>query len=53
MDMAVAPPERRECVPTSSGANLSIVEITRWFSALRTEIMYEALVESIPWLAAG
>ena len=49
MCMAMAPPERRECVPTSSGANPSLAAPTILHSALRTVMMMEALTRRIPW----
>ena len=48
MCMAVAPPEQRECVPTSSGANQSLAAPTRFHSALRKVMMVEELTERIP-----
>ena len=48
MCMSMAPPEQRECVPTSSGANLSLAAPTRRVSALGTEMMFEALTERSP-----
>ena len=48
MCMAMAPPERRECVPTSYGVNPSLNAPTRLHSALRTVIMMEAMTERRP-----
>ena len=36
MCMAMDPPERIKCVPTSSGLNLSLVALTRRVSILMT-----------------
>ena len=46
--MAMALPERRECVSTSSGENMSLATPTRQVSALRTDMMFETLTEKIP-----
>ena len=48
MCMAMAPPERRECTPTSSGENSSLAAPIRWVSVLMTEMMFEALTERRP-----
>ena len=48
MCMAMAPPERRECVLTSSGANPSLAAPTCLHSALRTVMTMGALTERIP-----
>ena len=48
MCMAMALPEQRECVPTSSGKNLSLAVPTRFHSALRTAITMEALTKRRP-----
>ena len=48
MCVAMAPLERRECVPASSGANLSLAVPTRLHPDLRTVIMIEALTERRP-----
>ena len=48
MCMAMAPPERREWVPTSSEANPSLATPTRLHSALMVVIMMEALTEQRP-----
>ena len=48
MCMAMAPPERRECVPTSSWSNLSLDAPTRLHSTLRRVITMEALTERRP-----
>ena len=48
MYMTMAPPERRECVPTSSGANPSLAAPTRLHSALRTVMTTEVLTEQRP-----
>ena len=48
MCMAMTPPERRECVPTSFGANTSMAAPTQRVSDLRTEMMFEALNERSP-----
>ena len=44
----MAPPERRECVPTSSGENPSLDVPTRLHSALMTDMIFEALTERRP-----
>ena len=49
MRMAMAPPERRECVPMSSGENPRVATLNRRVSALMTEIMFQALTEWSPW----
>ena len=41
MCTAMALSERRECVPTSSGVNLSLAASTHGVSALMTERMFE------------
>ena len=46
--MAMDPPEHRECIPTSSGANPCLFAPARQVSALMTEIMFEALTERSP-----
>ena len=46
--MAVDILERRECVPTSSGANPSLAAPTRRVSVLMIEMIFEALVEWCP-----
>ena len=46
--MAMALPEERECVPTSSGENPSLAAPTRFHSALITEMTSEALTERRP-----
>ena len=48
MCIEMALPERRECVPTSPGENLSLAAPTRLHSALTTEMMFEALTERRP-----
>ena len=48
MCMAMAPPERRECVPTSSGENPSLDVHTHFHSALRKVMTMEALTERRP-----
>ena len=48
MCIAMAPSERRECVPTSSGANPSLAAPTRLHSSLMTVMMFKALTERIP-----
>ena len=48
MCVAVALPEQREWVPTSSGVNLGLAAPTRLHSALRTLVMMEALNERRP-----
>ena len=48
MCMAMAPPERRECVLTSSRANLSLDVPTCLHFALRTMMTMEALTERRP-----
>ena len=48
MCMDMAPPERRECVLKSSGANPSLFDPTRLHSALRTVMIIEALTDWIP-----
>ena len=48
MCTAMNMPERRECVPTSFGANLSLDAPTRQISDLMTEIIFEALTERSP-----
>ena len=45
MCMAVTPPERRDCFPTSFGVNPSMDVPTCWFAALMTEMIFEALTE--------
>ena len=45
--MDMAPPERRECIPTSSGANPSLAAPTHLYSARRTVMTMEALTERI------
>ena len=47
-NMAVAPPERRECAPMSSRENQSLAAPTQRVSALMTEIMFEVLTERSP-----
>ena len=49
MCMAMAPPERRESVPTFSGANPSLAAPALMVSAQRTTIMSEALAERSRW----
>ena len=46
--VAMAPPERRECAQTSSGAILSLSVPTQSVSALMMEMMFEALTERSP-----
>ena len=48
MCVAMSPPERKECVPASSGANLSLATTTCLHSALMTEMMFEVLTEQRP-----
>ena len=48
MCMAMAPPEWRECVPVSSGANPSLDVHTHFHSALRKVMMVEELTKRIP-----
>ena len=43
--MAMAPPERRECVPTSSGEKPSLATPTFRHLALMTAMMLDALTE--------
>ena len=50
MCMDLAPPERRECVPASSGANPSLAAPTWRVSALMIKIIFEALTEQRPWV---
>ena len=49
MYVAMSLPESRECIPTSSGANLSLSAPTHLHSALTVAIMLEALIEWRPW----
>ena len=49
MCTAIAPPERRECLPTYSEANPSLAAPTRQVLAMMTEILFEALTERSPW----
>ena len=49
MCMAMDLTERRECVPASSGVNLSLALPTRRVSNLITEIVFEALTKQSPW----
>ena len=46
--MAMAPPERRECVPMSSRAKPSLAAPTRRHSALVTAMMLDVLTERRP-----
>ena len=48
MCMTMAPPERGECVPASSGANPSLAAPTHLHSNLRKVIMMEAMTDRIP-----
>ena len=48
MCVAMAPPERRECVLKSSGANPILAAPTRLHSALMTEMMFEVLTKQRP-----
>ena len=48
MCMDMAPPERRECVLASFGANPSLAATTRLDSALRMVMVMEALTEQRP-----
>ena len=48
MCIAMDPPERRECVVTSSGANPSIAVPTCWVSSLVTDMILEVLTEWRP-----
>ena len=48
MCMAMAPPEHRKCIPTSSGENPSLAAPTRLHSALMAEMMFEVLTEQRP-----
>ena len=43
--MTMATPERRDCAPTSSGANPSLDAPNRLHSAMMTVMMIEALTE--------
>ena len=49
MCMAMAPPERRECVSTSSGVYLSLAAPTCFHFDLMTAMLLEALIERRPW----
>ena len=46
--MAMAPPERRECVPASYGAKSSLAAPNQMVSARRTAMMSEALTKWSP-----
>ena len=48
MCMAMAPPDRRERVPTSSGENPSLTSATRLNSTPMTDIIFEVLTEQRP-----
>ena len=48
MCMAMAPPERKEFILTSSGANPSLAAPTQWVSALVTAMILEVLTERSP-----
>ena len=48
MCTAMAPPDQRECVPTSSRANPGRAAPTRLHSTLTTTMMLEALTEQRP-----
>ena len=48
MCMAMAPPERRECVPTSSGANPILAAPTHLHPTLRWVIRMEVLTDQRP-----
>ena len=48
MCLEMAPPERRECVLASFGANPSLAATTRLDSALRMVMVMEALTEQRP-----
>ena len=48
MCMAMAPQERIDCVPTSYGVNLSLATPNRQVSALKTEVIFEALTKQNP-----
>ena len=48
MCTAMAPLEQRECAPTPSGANPSLVAPNRQALSLMTEMMFEALTERSP-----
>ena len=47
--MAMASPDRREYILTSSGTNPSLAATTQWVSALMTAIILEAITERSPW----
>ena len=47
--MDMDPPERRECVPTSFGANPSLAVPTLVILTRRIVMMSEALIEHIHW----
>ena len=53
MRMAMAPPERIECVTTSSGEKLSLDAPTLAASIWRTAIITEVLIERIFWWVSG
>ena len=48
MCIAMAPPDQRECVPTSSEEKPSLVAPTRRHSDMMTAMMMDALTEQRP-----
>ena len=53
MCIAMAPPEQRECVLTSSGVNPSLAAPTLVISAWINEMMSKAMTERSHWWLSG